>query len=1028
MLLYGVIGLVWGAIWARRAQTATVLALTLLAVGAAAAAPWYVFATAEAVSARHIAVASPAERVVKANATRREGPTGPVDPGEVVTQIDESLRAPHEQPITGLVLNSALKLGRETARPVLTARDRVCDYATVVGACALSPGEVMIGSSASDRLGLAIGDSIEVTAEGLKTTTALKIVGRYRPTDPLDAYWLGVFGSAVTDLEPFFVTAETITGITGTRPTTTVDLTLAPAAYVPDLDVRLNNTTERLSRQGISMRTAAGFLANRVSADQNNLSTGVSVAAGRLVLLCWFTLLVVVRHTATARRADLGLVKLRGVRRRRLWTMTLGQLLVPMTVGALLGVVAGFLTARLLAGPVATAVDRGLALRQSALTVGAVFLGALLVAWVSESRELGSRVADLLRDVPARVRGRVVNLVEMIVVLLAVVGIWQLLAVESSRTGTAAPAVVPALIALAVGLLATRAVLWMAGKIGEWGIRNGRLTLALAGIAAKRRPALRWVVTLLVIAVAGLATAIGENLRAAPVVVARAEQEVGVDRVLTVSAPGRLALRDAVRKADPSGTNAMAVAYFVQSVGFTTGLLAVDSPRLGAVVPWRAEYGPRPDTIPTPPAQPSVVNGSFSITLTEDSTVSPAGGEEQGVPPTGQPVAENVYAVARMTSAEGRLVTTYWGPLRPGRHTYAVELDQCGSGCRIGSVGIVAKDAKDPSRDLPAGWGTRVHLHSVAQGERQLITAAQFGQRLRWRTTPYAEQIGPQLLGESDGLALTVPPGCSGTARGGRCVMEVFPADMASPLPARQAGNAFYGNAIEQARLAMTGNPDVPVVTTVRATVLPRLGSQGAIVDLTQFDALYGVALTGEQLQVWLATGAPSSIVDELTRQGVHVLATESVAQSRERYLGEGPAAVRRFELLAAALGLLLAAGALLLAASVERRGRAAELIALRRQGLRANIVRRVGLAGYGWHAAAGVFAGGVAAAMVGVLPVPPPRIFADDWRVLPSPPGGVSGIALALAALAAGVVVAVAAIIAARRLAGSVGRNGDQR
>ena len=65
---------------------------------------------------------------------------------------------------------------------------------------------------------------------------------------------------------------------------------------------------------------------------------------------------------------------------------------------------------------------------------------------------------------------------------------------------------------------------------------------------------------------------------------------------------------------------------------------------------------------------------------------------------------------------------------------------------------------------------------------------------------------------------------------------------------------------------------------------------------------------------------------------------------------------------------------------------------------------------------------------LVGVLPVPPPRIFADDWRVLPSPPGGVSGTALALTALVAGLVAAVAAIIAARRLAGSVGRNGDQR
>lgn len=1025
MLLYGVIGLVWGAIWARRAQTATVLALTLLAVGAAAAAPWYVVATSEALSARHIAAAPGAERMLKTVTVRRDEAPQVIEASEVVAEIDEALPVPHEPPITGLVLNSEMKAnGATTARPILTVRSRVCEYATVEGSCPAAANEAMISPAASDTLGLEIGDTFTVIPEGTKSPITMTVVGRYRASDPLDTYWLGVFGSAFTELEPFFVSEETIRQITGVRPTTVVDLILRPAAYTPKLVGQLSIAQDALPQHGIAPRTSASDLAKRIDADQGNLSTGVTVAAGRLILLCWFTLLVVVRHTATARRADLGLVKLRGVRRRRLWTMTLGQLAAPMTLGALLGVAVGYLAARLYAGPVTGADDTARALRQSALTVGVVFVGALVVAWASERRELSSRVSDLLRDVPARPPGRVMNLMELVIGLLAVVGIWQLLAVESSRTGTAAPAVVPALIALTVGLLVTRAVLWIAGRAGTWGIRNGYLTIGLAGVAAQRRPALRWVVTLLVIAVAGLAGAIGESLRAAPVVADRAEQEVGVERVLTVSAPGRLALRDAVRAADPTGREAMAVSYFPGTVGFTFGLLAVDSPRLGQVVRWRDEYGPAPTAVPDAAARPTVADGPLTLTVTADATLSPGGADVPAAPPPGSPAPDDVYAVVRLVSDAGRAVSAYWGPLVPGRHEYTTDVTRCGDGCRLASIGIVSRTA---DRERVPAWGTRVHLHRLGQGGQDVIGTARFADRLGWRTSPFTGQIGPQLLGESDGLALTVPPGCTSTARG-RCVPEVFPGDVAVPVPVRLAGRSFYGSRIAAPELSIVGAPAVPVAAQWQADVLPRLGIRGAIVDLTQLDGLIGVGLTGEQLQIWLAGAASPSFVESLRTAGVTVLATQTVEQTRSRYLGEGPAAVRRFELLAAALGLILAAGALLLAASVEQRGRAGELAALRRQGLRAGVVRRVSLAGYAWHGAAGVVGGLAAAVAAGVLPVPPPKIFADDWHALPIPVGGVSAAALGLAALGAGAVTAVAAVFAARRLTGAVLRKGDQR
>src|SRR5262249_12146900 len=157
------------------------------------------------------------------------------------------------------------------------------------------------------------------------------------------------------------------------------------------------------------------------------------------------------------------------------------------------------------------------------------------------------------------------------------VGVWQLIAVAESRISTVAPAAAPALVALAAGLIVSRLLLKLATLAGNWALRIGRLPVALAALSACRRPALRWTVTLLTVAVAGLAGAVADYQRRQPALADRAMQENGAAEVLTVSAPSRIALRDAVRKIDPDGKYAMAVASFPRPAGLTTGVLAVDS-------------------------------------------------------------------------------------------------------------------------------------------------------------------------------------------------------------------------------------------------------------------------------------------------------------------------------------------------------------------------------------------------------------------------------------------------------------------
>jgi len=202
---------------------------------------------------------------------------------------------------------------------------------------------------------------------------------------------------------------------------------------------------------------------------------------------------------------------------------------------------------------------------------------------------------------------------------------------------------------------------------------------------------------------------------------------------------------------------------------------------------------------------------------------------------------------------------------------------------------------------------------------------------------------------------------------------------------------------------------------------LPRLGSSGVLTDLSELDNLVGVRLSGEQLQVWLTADAPDSLVDALAQRGIRTLRQDTLATAAAAHDDDAPAAVRRFALLAAVLGLLIAATALLLAAASGRVSAVRDLAALRLQGLREPVVRRTGLAFYGWPPLAAIAAGLAAAAAAAALPIPPPQIFSDRWHVLQPPPGGVPLIVLAGAGLAGGLVAAVAVGWASGRLTAAV-------
>jgi putative ABC transport system permease protein len=230
------------------------------------------------------------------------------------------------------------------------------------------------------------------------------------------------------------------------------------------------------------------------------------------------------------------------------------------------------------------------------------------------------------------------------------------------------------------------------------------------------------------------------------------------------------------------------------------------------------------------------------------------------------------------------------------------------------------------------------------------------------------------------------------------------------------------GNALTDPMINPFGGDSVPVRVTGTAKVLPVVGADGILVDLAAAQQVLAGAGNGGTFEVWLAKGAPDSIVDRLRAAGLAVIADRDQAGRRQELATRGPALANRYELFTALVGLLLAAAALTVSASVERDTRAVELGALRVQGLSGRVAAVVGYAGYAALIVLGVVAGVVATIAANAVASRPAPPFNDGWAVL-RPPGALQPLALlvtgvvALAAL--GVLWWLAAAPLARQLRG---------
>ncbi|MEU8664187.1 hypothetical protein AB0C31_47020, partial [Actinoplanes philippinensis] len=364
-------------------------------------------------------------------------------------------------------------------------------------------------------------------------------------------------------------------------------------------------------------------------------------------------------------------------------------------------------------------------------------------------------------------------------------------------------------------------------------------------------------------------------------------------------------LLTAVRRIDPDGDFAMAVTRLPPGSS-TTDVpgLAVDSTRLAAVAAW-PDDGPGPDEVagrlrPQLPAPPAFPGPDIAVDVSAS-----------GLAPGTKGLRLQV-SVSSLTGLGDAVIEL--GELQNRSGPYRQRIAVCEEGCRIDGIGL-ARTGSFPTTAEVVIQGVR-----ATGPDRDALPLDRLAAPDSWRTSPDV-----RLAQAPDGLRVTFAAPVSESP-----LVWIKPASTPDRIPVAVAGGRLPADVVsglDAKPMLITGAGTLPAV--------PQLGRRAVVVDLEYADRITIDAGLGNTPQIWLNAAAPPDILDRVSAQGLTVVADVHSDQVRRRLEQQGPAQALWFHVLAGALAVLLGAGALVLAAAVDRRRRVEDLSALRSQGLR---------------------------------------------------------------------------------------------
>ncbi|TIC82837.1 FtsX-like permease family protein [Nocardioides sp. GY 10127] len=855
------------------------------------------------------------------------------------------------EPTTTLLSDTLSALNAQV--DLLAATD-ACAHLTIRGRCPGGPDEVLLLARDAAMTGLHRGDTIDIDSYGTVT-----VVGTYAaPGADEEDFWFDTsrFSSAPPSDKPTpkpyrpapFVTVpaafEQLT-VAGLGWSVLVDSRLDPPAdlTVDDLPALLavasaggRDTEGGAPSSGADAGTVtpegtltlAGIndlttVTQDVVAQQGTAAASLAPAVLSLVLVALALLLRLLGAAADLRTPEIALATLRGLPRRRLWALGLGEPLVLLAVAAPLGAVLGVLATVVL--------DRawlvpGLPLRvplASVLSALAVSLGALLVAAVSLLLVLRSRLDQQLAGVRRPGPGRRVALVAQLALLAAAVAVTlgRLTAADSDPDLT--DLVLPVLLAAVAGLAATQLTQRLARLLtrrrrgsGALGRRSGRRLLAgwVAVRTLSRRREGTLVVLPLTAAIAISVFAAGVHDSAADWRASVAATRAPADEVWS----SQLGLERTValtHRLDPDGQWLMAAG----TVSTTDGsFVAMDTARLARVGLWPSSWTPGTSTadvaaaLETPGTVPEVTGRTLTMTVTDAVTTG-----------------DDSPLVLRLdlSSDAGVVRAAYSEPLRAGRHTVRLALTGCGAGCRLEGLTV----------------GTTAALQTPMAGSLTIedlqVDGAGVGGWLgdaRWAVSPDAsspEAVRSLGVAAGDDGALEVGIDTDGEP----AIVQLSTGGVGSAVPAVSGVDA----PAEPDAATVRSHGGIVSRTVLTAASLPLSGPVGRLVDietLTLDRVLYD---QGNEVVVLARADTPDDVRAGLLQAGV----TEDTTYAQVKAgLDATPYALAlRLYAIVAALVLLMALAALAVSTAVQLPARRRDAAGLRVVGVpRATVARAV--------------------------------------------------------------------------------------
>ncbi|HEU5266870.1 MAG TPA: FtsX-like permease family protein, partial [Jatrophihabitans sp.] len=543
------------------------------------------------------------------------------------------------------------------------------------------------------------------------------------------------------------------------------------------------------------------------------------------------------------------------------------------------------------------------------------FAGGAVAAALAGHRTLTRSVLEQWRHTTrAPGHGRLVLLLDLALAAAAIAGLFALR--EAHRAGSSndtAALLAPGLLVFAVAIIGVRLLPLACRWLARLTRGSRRVGVFLASRQVSRRPAGLRLAALLAVAI-GLATfAVAGETIASTNRDARADAELGANRVATVQFDKGLDPVAAVRRADPDGRWAMAAATWLPDGGDSVAgtVLGVDATRLTAVGKAAAGGPGLADIART-------VTGSAMPTITfTDSRVRV---HLQVADLRGTP---HPQLQLNLRTPSQPYYNVEGAPLEPGSHDYVLR-----TSCRAGCV----------LRGLT--WDRPFAAVGPQRGS-VTVTGIEIGDGRTWRSLDLGlDRPDSWRADVAQGLATDrVSVSAAGVrdqftnADGGYGGIDY--ASAPSPIPAVATPRAIVtgSGAPKQPQMSDTLNTTAYIHVAEQAPVLPAVLDNGFIFDVRYLLAELPGFVSEADWQVWMNSRAPADALDRLAAAGFQIQKVRT-HDARVTVLGRQAPALALLLLLACAIaGAVLAVGGTAISISANGRRRSYEIAALQAVG-----------------------------------------------------------------------------------------------